>query len=237
VLVERPLHGAHDLVARLAYVDRQRSGPPRDFEINRRTAERVGEDLDVANVVAHRVDLPHGAQDDLARPVGVIAVGDPDDDLGTAELPAGAHGDVIGEPGTLNLNGFEYAQAYDQLQLNFDAVGSLGYSQSGNQVVSSNDLTLQVVDADFSMNSTGPVSTRAVFQIWNMNETKFSGTTRCLTCWDQSLLSSYEWPNNFLLANLQTFVGKARIDGVASVGCDSVPRRRMLPCWALPCES
>jgi len=135
---------------------------------------------------------------------------------------AGAHGDGIGEPGTLNLNGFEYAQAYDQLQLNFDAVGSLGYSQSGNQVVSSNDLTLQVVDADFSMNSTGPVSTRAVFQIWNMNETKFSGTTRCLTCWDQSLLSSYEWPNNFLLANLQTFVGKARIDGVASVGCDLV---------------
>ena len=138
---------------------------------------------------------------------------------------AAEHGGIVGAPGVLNLDGFEYAQTYDLLQFNFDAVGSQGFSNANNMVVAQDDLTLHLVDADFTMNSAGPVSTRAVFNIWNMNETKFSGTTRCLTCWNQSLLANYEWPNNFRLANLQTFVGKARIDGLASEGCNSILNR------------
>ena len=49
---------------------------------------------------------------------------------------------------------------------------------------------------------------------------KFSGTERCITCWDQALLGQYELPNHFLRAHLQTNKGKARIDGMASIVCD-----------------
>ena len=49
---------------------------------------------------------------------------------------------------------------------------------------------------------------------------KFSGTHRCVSCWDQTLLSDYETPNHFLLQHLQTNHGKARVDGTASQLCD-----------------
>jgi hypothetical protein len=49
---------------------------------------------------------------------------------------------------------------------------------------------------------------------------------RCIICWDQTLLSNYgfqsfggtvaQFPNHFLLGNLQTDKGRARIDGLAS---------------------
>ena len=48
----------------------------------------------------------------------------------------------------------------------------------------------------------------------------FSGTTRCVTCWDQTLLSNYELPNHFMMATIHTDKGKARIDGVQSTLCD-----------------
>jgi hypothetical protein len=60
------------------------------------------------------------------------------------------------------------------------------------------------------------VSTKVHADIWNMNEVKFSGTYRCITCWDQTLLRHYEIPNHFLVEHLQTDHGKARLDGVAS---------------------
>ena len=44
--------------------------------------------------------------------------------------------------------------------------------------------------------------------------------TRCITCWDQALLSSYDDPNHTLLGNLHTDKGKARIDGIESVVCE-----------------
>ena len=54
-----------------------------------------------------------------------------------------------------------------------------------------------------------------------MNEVKFSGAHRCVTCWDQALLSDYDLPNHFLIQNLQTAHGKARIDGhQAPIQCD-----------------
>jgi hypothetical protein len=86
------------------------------------------------------------------------------------------------------------------------------------------DLTLFPVSVDLRQDNTGPVTTKANFDIWNMNEFKFSGTERCITCWDQALLSNYDPPNHFLGVNLQTDKGKARIDGLGSAICpDSEP--------------
>jgi hypothetical protein len=53
-----------------------------------------------------------------------------------------------------------------------------------------------------------------------MNERKFSGTERCITCWDQTLLSDYSAPMHFFRTNLQSDKGKARINGLQADRCD-----------------
>jgi hypothetical protein len=66
-----------------------------------------------------------------------------------------------------------------------------------------------------------PPFVKVMAQIWNENEISFAGTERCIWSWDQRLLSVYTadngFPNCFLLENLQTNRGRARIDGVRSV--------------------
>ncbi|MBT8485606.1 MAG: choice-of-anchor E domain-containing protein [Phycisphaerales bacterium] len=130
-----------------------------------------------------------------------------------------AHGATTGTPGVLNLDGTEYAQSFNELLLNFQAVGSVAFS-GPRLIASDTDLTLHPVDVDLRQETDGPVTTKASFNVWNMNEVKFSGADRCITCWDQTLLSMYDLPNHFLLQNLQTDHGKARIDGLASQVCD-----------------
>ena len=61
-----------------------------------------------------------------------------------------------------------------------------------------------------------PPVTKVMFDIWNQNEVKFEGTEKCISSWDESLLSEYSIINHFLIENLQTNKGKARIQGVAS---------------------
>jgi hypothetical protein len=53
-----------------------------------------------------------------------------------------------------------------------------------------------------------------------MNERKLSNTRRCITCWDQTLISNYAAPNNMLRMNLQSDKGKARIDGKQADECE-----------------
>jgi hypothetical protein len=133
--------------------------------------------------------------------------------------PNVTHGNPTGTPGILNLDGTEYEPSFDQLLLDFYAVGSTAFS--GPTLVTVNtDVTLFPVSADLRQETDGPVTTKASFTVWNMNETQFTGYDRCITCWDQELLSNYGIPNHFLLQNLQTNKGKARIDGLASQLCD-----------------
>ena len=61
------------------------------------------------------------------------------------------------------------------------------------------DLTLLPMLIDLRQDSEGPVTTKAHSDIWNQNEDGLSGTTRCITCWDQTLLSAYELPNHFMI--------------------------------------
>ena len=136
-------------------------------------------------------------------------------------------GDQCGtDPGILHLNGIEYDFAFDRLLFDFYAVGSFAFSSFGPPITTvqlDTDLTLYPVSADLrtvATNSTGPVLTRAKFDIWNQNEDAQSGVNRCINCWDQALLSNYAESNSFLFGNLQTNKGKARIDGIKSDDCD-----------------
>jgi len=130
------------------------------------------------------------------------------------------NGDPTGTPGQLFLNGVEYDSAFGQLLLDFYAVNSTALSGGGRTVSVDTDLTLFPVSVDLRQETEGPVTTKAHFDIWDMNEYEKSGTYRCVTCWDQTLLSMYGIPNNFLIKHLQTDKGKARITGQASQLCD-----------------
>lgn len=128
--------------------------------------------------------------------------------------PQGAESD--GQPGQLLMNGEEYDMNYNILVLDFFAEGSDPfYTYNGLNT----DLTLMVMEMDLRQDNDGPVTTKAKFDIWNSNEVRFSGTERCITCWDQTLLRDYDAPNHFLFDNLQTDKGKARIDGLGSAVC------------------
>lgn len=125
-------------------------------------------------------------------------------------------------PGVINLNGTDYDWAFNTLLFDFFAVGSTALSSGGVTVMLDTDLTLHPVSADLRQDSCGPITTKAHFDIWNANEDFRSGTTRCITCWDQTLLSAYGHDNNFILADLGTDKGKARIDGMQSFECDNL---------------
>ncbi|QOJ13827.1 MAG: hypothetical protein HRU75_03845 [Planctomycetia bacterium] len=130
---------------------------------------------------------------------------------------AANHGDRVGYAGHLKLNGLEYDYGFAQLLIDFFAAGSVALSGGGNVVGVDTDLTLHPVSADLRQDGDGPVITKAKFDIWNENEVRFSNTEKCISCWDQQLLSVYSsLPNHFLLVNLQTQKGKARVDGVTS---------------------
>jgi len=122
--------------------------------------------------------------------------------------------------GVLDMDGFQFDYAFAQVLLDFFGVGSTALSKDGNPVVVTTDLTLHPVSADLRQETDGPVTTKASFTIWNMNEVKFTGLDRCIRCWDQTLLANYGVPNHFLLPNLQTDKGVARIDGLASQQCN-----------------
>jgi len=135
-------------------------------------------------------------------------------------------------PATLQLDGSMYDYAFDKLLLDFYAYDPNRTPDEPGPFDQANgpggaywfaevrtDLTLLPLDIDLRQDGNGPVTTKANFDIWNMNEWKFSGTHRCVTCWDQEWLDEYDAPNHFLRDNLQTNKGKARIDGIASSVC------------------
>jgi len=132
-------------------------------------------------------------------------------------------GDSCGtDPGTLHMNGVEYDFAFDKLLFDFYAVGSEAFSLPPSTFVTlDTDLTLYPVSVDLRQDNAGPTVTKAKFDIWNQNEDGLSGTYRCISCWDQTLLCSYGPPNSFLITNLHTDKGKARIDGLQSDVCNS----------------
>ena len=119
-----------------------------------------------------------------------------------------------GVAGQLLMNGEEFDMNYDKLVLDFFAEGAY---VMGSFI--STDVTLMIPGLDLRQDNDGPVTTKAKYDIWNSNEVRFSGTERCITCWDQTLLGDYDAPNHFLVDNLQTDKGKARIDGLGSTVC------------------
>jgi len=128
-----------------------------------------------------------------------------------------ANGDAVGVAGTLLLNGEEYDSGFQNLLLDFFASGSDAFA-GPVYICQDTDLTLLIVDNDVRQDTEGPKTTKAKFDIWNANEVGFSGMEYCFTKWDETLLSTAG--GHFLIQNLQTDKGRARITGMKSTVCD-----------------
>ncbi|MGD2109827.1 MAG: hypothetical protein PVI86_10580 [Phycisphaerae bacterium] len=126
------------------------------------------------------------------------------------------------EPGTLRLDGNEYTLPYSVLVLNFSTSGLWTLPGDGLNAYVDTYVTLMPASQDLRQDGDGPVITKAKFYITNAHGVEFSGTERCITCWDRTPLSAYDPPNHFLRDNIHTDTGLARIDGIpSSVVCGS----------------
>lgn len=137
-----------------------------------------------------------------------------------------AHGAFTGTPGVLNLDNVEYDAPFASLAFEFTASGDYGQGLGGGAMHVDSDLTLHPVSADLRQDNDGPVVTKAEIYITNGFGSRFSGTRRCISCWDEKLLSRYTSvavPNHFLRANIGTDYALAEIRGLASRECDGLP--------------
>lgn len=136
----------------------------------------------------------------------------------------GPNGGFLPEAGVLSLDGNEYDYPFGQLLLDFYASGSTALSGGGVTVNLDTELTLHAVEVDLRQDNNGPVITKADINVCNEFESCFSGTRRCICCWDSKDLSAYSRnsgiPNYFLRSKLGTDKGAARIEGNYSTECD-----------------
>ena len=128
------------------------------------------------------------------------------------------HGDQVGTPGELKLDGSDYDYGFEILLLDFFASGATAFSGGGRLIMHDTDLTLLIADMDFRQDGDGPKTTKAWFEIWNAGEVGFSGMEFCFTKWNQELLSNIG--SHFLVQFLLTDKGRARIHAEASDVCD-----------------
>jgi hypothetical protein len=74
-----------------------------------------------------------------------------------------------------------------------------------------------------------PTCTKAKFDVWNENETKYTGAYRCIKCWFEGELNEIDVPgppngygfgrDKFSFAGLHTWLARFRVTGVASSVC------------------
>lgn len=125
-----------------------------------------------------------------------------------------AQGAVVGTPGAILFDNLHYAQGYQFLLLDFFGSGSLAFTGDARIVSVDTDLTLLILSNDFRQETTGPFQTKANFQIWNENELGVSGEEFCFFKFNEERLSTLG--GSFLVDNLQTDKGRARIQGIRS---------------------
>jgi hypothetical protein len=144
-----------------------------------------------------------------------------------------AQGAPVGTGGTLDLSGANgaYDACPQYLLFNFFAIGSsinlpLG---AGSATFRETDLTLIPCIQDLRQDRV-PTCTKAKFDIWNENETKYTGAYRCIKCWFEGYLDQIDTQQagkgfggeKFEYRNLHTTAGRFRVTGVASTVCNNV---------------
>jgi hypothetical protein len=144
-----------------------------------------------------------------------------------------ALGNLVGSPGTMVLSGSTVNPAYDAcpqyLIYNFFSGGSNFPADGGAQsYFTAPWLTLIPCQQDLRQDRI-PTCTKAKFDIWNENETKYTGAYQCLKCFFEDYLPNLGAPGKptgfggekFLNRTLHTTLGRFRTTGVASTVCNN----------------
>ena len=138
------------------------------------------------------------------------------------------NGQVVGVPGRIELDGSNYAPCFETLLLDFFASNDLSDpefpSAFGDGIMIDTDLTMLIMNLDLTQGGQ-PFTTKADFWIWNQNEDSRRAHV-CFTCWDESLLSNLGGP--FVIENLQTDKGRARIEGIENEECPGSTKQPLL---------
>jgi len=144
-----------------------------------------------------------------------------------------AQGSPVGTGGTLVLSGNagDYDACPQYLAFNFFSIGSsINYpEEGGNATFVETDLTLVPCIQDLRQDRV-PTCTKAKFDIWNENETKYTGAYRCIKCWFEGYLDQIDVQTpgkgfggeKFTYKALHTTAGRFRAEGVASTVCNNV---------------
>jgi hypothetical protein len=151
-----------------------------------------------------------------------------------------AIGQEVGTGGDIKLSGAnkEYDACPQYLIFNFFSFAPTNDIEIDGQgrVVRFNktDLTLVPCKQDLRQDRV-PTCTKAKFDIWNENETKYTGAYQCFKCWFEGYLNEVgeiKDPNSgkttgfggekFTYAGLHTTMGRVRVTGVASTVCSNI---------------
>ncbi len=84
-----------------------------------------------------------------------------------------------------------------------------------------------------------PTCTKAKFDIWNSNETKFTGAYQCIKCWYEGVLDGIKAPSGFggekfTFHSLHTYAARFRVQGIASSVCQGQPTAACTTSQAAP---
>jgi len=131
-----------------------------------------------------------------------------------------AQGSPVGTGGNLQLTGQTggYDACPQYLVTNFIPAETMENGSAINP-----DLTLVPCKQDLRQDRV-PTCTKAKFDIWNENETKFTGAYRCIKCWYEGFLHEIGAPygyggDKFTYWVLKTYAARFRVTGVASSVC------------------
>jgi hypothetical protein len=145
-------------------------------------------------------------------------------------------GQAIPPQGDLKLsaNFREFDACPQYLLFNFFAYGNpveIGlFGEAAAVEIGKTDLTLVPCNQDLRQDRT-PTCTKAKFDIWNENETKFTGAYQCFKCWFEGYLSDIGTPqgstggfggDKFTYGGLHTTLGRMRVTGVKSTVCNGL---------------
>jgi len=133
-----------------------------------------------------------------------------------------ALGDPVGEGGKILLNAADggYDACPQYLVTNFFPA----IPDQGDETFVNPDLTLVPCKQDLQQDRT-PTCTKAKFDVWNENETKFTGAYQCLKCWYEGFLHEIGKDgvsfggDKFTWWTLKTEMARFRVQGVTSSVC------------------
>lgn len=118
---------------------------------------------------------------------------------------------AVGTGGVIKLDGLDYDACPTFYNGNFiSSLSNYGFYHD-------TDLVLVPCKSDLRQDRDATV-TKAQFEVWNENETKYTGSTACVKCWFEGLLSGIS--SHFTTKVLHTFAGRFRVTGVASKVCN-----------------